>query len=75
MMRIALRHRARLMTEKPLHLVQIDSPLYEPRGERMAHIVETKVWNSGSIASLAELSHQISHLELIPERRLEDQAS
>ena len=71
-MRIALRHRARLMAQKPLHLVQIDSPLDEPRGERMSHIVETKVWNSGSIASLTKLSHKISHLELILERGLED---
>ena len=43
------------MPEKPLHLVQIDSPLDEPRGERVPHIVEPKVWNASSIASLTEL--------------------
>jgi hypothetical protein len=53
---IALRHRARLMPEKPLHLVQIDSPLDEPGGERVSYIVETKVWNYGSIANLGETS-------------------
>ena len=59
-MRIALRHRARLVTEKSLHLVQIDSALHQPRGECVPHIVETKVGNAGSIASLAKLLHQIS---------------
>ena len=72
MVRIPLRHRARLMTKESLHLVQIDSPLDESRGERVSHIVKTKVWNPGPIASLAELSHQISHLELILEWRLKD---
>ena len=72
MMRIALRHRARLVAEQSLYPVQIDSPLDEPRGERVPHIMETKVWNASSIASLTELSHQVPHLKLILKRRLED---
>ena len=52
MMRITLRHRARLVAKKSLHLIQINAALNEPRGESMPHIVETEVWNSGPIAHL-----------------------
>ena len=71
MVRIPLCHRARLMPEKPLYLVQINPPLDEARGERVPHIVEPKIWNPGPIASLAELSHQVPNLKFILERRLE----
>jgi hypothetical protein len=65
MMRIALRHRARFVSEKPLHFVQVHTALNQPRGEGVPHVMEAEVRNSGSIASLPKLPNQISHPELI----------
>jgi len=46
-MRIALRHHRRLMPEKSLHLVQLDSRLNQSRGERMPQVVEMKIVDPG----------------------------
>ena len=43
MMRIALRHHRRLVSEEPLHLVEIDSRLDQPRREGVAEVMEMAV--------------------------------
>jgi hypothetical protein len=71
-MRIALRHRPGFVTEQPLDPVQIDSPLHESRGERVPHIVEAEIWNTGPIPRFTKLPNQEPHLKGIAQRRLED---
>ncbi len=41
-MRIPLGHVIRFMPEQPLDFIQIDPALHEPRGERMAQVMELK---------------------------------
>ena len=61
-MRIPLRHEGGLMPQKPLDFIQVDSALREPRSERMAQVMEPKMWNARTIASLAEFPAQEPHL-------------
>ena len=71
MMRIALRHQIRLMSEQPLDLVEIHTALNQSRGEGVPHVVKPEVWNSGSIASLTKLPHQKTNLQEIAQWGLE----
>ena len=50
------------MPQKPLDFIQVDSALREPRSERMAQVMEPKIWNARTIASLAEFPAQEPHL-------------
>ena len=54
-MRIPLRHVLSLVSEQPLNLVEINPALHEPRRERMAQIMESKIWNARAIASLTRI--------------------
>ena len=72
MMRIALRHQIRLMSEQPLNLVEIHPALNQPRGEGVSHVVKPEIWNSGPIARLTKLPHEKSNLQEIAEWGLED---
>jgi hypothetical protein len=61
-MRIPLGHVVRFMPKQPLDFIQVDPVLHEPRGERMAQVMEPKIWNTCSIASLTEFPTQEPHL-------------
>ncbi len=71
MMRIALRHRNRLIPKQSLDLVALHAALNQPRGESMSHIVKPEIWNPGPIAGLTKLPHQKAYLQEIVEGRLE----
>ena len=70
-MRIALRHRPGLVTEQPLDLVQINSPLHESRRERVPQVVEAEIRNTCPIPRFTKLPYQETHLKRIAQRCLE----
>ena len=70
-MRIALRHRAGLVTEQTLDLVEIDPALHEPSRERVPHVVKAEIENPCPIPCFTKLPHQETDLQCIAQRSLE----
>ena len=62
-MGVALRHDWRFMPQEPLHLVQIYPSLNHPRCERMAKIVEMKVFDLRTIERGGQRSPDVASIE------------
>ena len=65
-MGIALGHGRRLVTEQPLHLVQIHPSLRESRGKGVPQIMETEIRDLGFLQCRIKCPRQVSGINPCP---------